>query len=49
MPECQNCGSHVTERYVRVFTPGEYDAPRVCPSCEDMTRGADGPREVRNK
>jgi hypothetical protein len=49
MPECRNCGSHVTERYVRVFTPDGVDAARVCPNCEDMTRGADGPREVRHK
>jgi hypothetical protein len=47
MPECENCGSHVTDRYARVFTPDEVDAPRACPHCEDMTRGADGPREKR--
>jgi len=47
MPACQNCGDHVTARYVRVFTPDEYDAPRVCPNCEDLTRGRDGIREKK--
>ncbi|WP_420191770.1 DUF7563 family protein [Haloplanus salinarum] len=48
MPECQNCGAHVTERYVRVFTPDDVDEPRVCPRCEDLTRDGDGTvRETR--
>lgn len=47
MPECQNCGAHVTERYARVFTPTEHDAPRVCPSCEDMIREKGGVRETK--
>ncbi|WP_425600872.1 DUF7563 family protein [Halobaculum rubrum] len=42
MPECQNCEAHVTERYVRVFAPNDLDNPRVCPSCEDKTRGNHG-------
>jgi hypothetical protein len=46
MPECQNCGSHATARYVRVFTPEEFDAPRACPNCPDLTR--DG-SDVRKK
>lgn len=42
MPTCANCGSFVTERYVRVFAPPDETAARVCPSCEDMVRdGAD--------
>jgi hypothetical protein len=49
MPESQNYGSHVTERYARVFTPDGINALRVCPNCEDMTRAKDGPREVRNQ
>jgi hypothetical protein len=47
MPECQNCGGHVTNRYVRVFTPDEMDTPRMCPNCEDLTRGRDGIREKK--
>lgn len=35
MPRCENCGSFVPEGYVRVFTPGGGDPPRICPSCED--------------
>lgn len=32
MPECDNCGSHVSERFVRVFadTDGRLEA---CPNC----------------
>lgn len=42
MPECQNCGTTVTDRYVRVFTPEGQDNPRVCPDCDDLVRdGAD--------
>ena len=47
MPECLNCSSHVTEQYARVFTPDEYDAPRVCPHCDDMTRDGSGVREKK--
>ncbi|WP_449271448.1 DUF7563 family protein [Halobaculum saliterrae] len=47
MPECQNCGAHVTERYARVFTPEGITEPRICPSCEDKTRGKHGIREKR--
>ncbi|MFC7021232.1 MULTISPECIES: DUF7563 family protein [Haloarcula] len=45
MPECQNCGGFVTKDYVRVFTPPDVSAPRICPACEDKVR--DGP-EVRD-
>ena len=48
MPECQNCGDFVTERYVRVFTPEEFDAPRVCPNCEDKLRDGAEIREARS-
>ncbi|MFB6136681.1 MAG: hypothetical protein ABEJ04_07960 [Halobacteriaceae archaeon] len=48
MPECQNCGSFVTEAYVRVFTPEEIDEPRVCPNCEDKIRDGSGVREARS-
>jgi NAD-dependent SIR2 family protein deacetylase len=47
MAECQNCGSHVTEVYVRVFTPDAIDNPRVCPNCEDKTRDRNGVRKKR--
>ncbi len=49
MPNCQNCGSHVTEQYVRVFEPREYemgDGPRACPNCEDIKRTGS---EIRKK
>ncbi|MDQ2072869.1 hypothetical protein RBH20_10030 [Haloarcula sp. H-GB4] len=45
MPECQNCGAHVTDDYVRVFEPAGTTEPRCCPNCEDLIR--DGP-DVRN-
>ncbi|SEW11748.1 DUF7563 family protein [Halobacterium jilantaiense] len=48
MPECQNCGSFVTEDYVRVFTPNEHSAPRVCPNCEDKIRDGADVREARS-
>jgi hypothetical protein len=47
MPECRNCGAHITEQYARVFTPDHVDAPRVCPHCEDMTRDGAGVREKK--
>lgn len=47
MPECQNCGSFVTRRYVRVFAPEGTANPRVCPNCEDMIREGSGVREAR--
>ncbi|MFW5965653.1 MAG: DUF7563 family protein [Halodesulfurarchaeum sp.] len=48
MPECQNCGSFVTEAYVRVFTPDEVSQPRVCPNCEDKIRDGADVREARS-
>ncbi|CAP15172.1 hypothetical protein PNP85_13800 [Halobacterium salinarum] len=47
MPKCQNCGSHVTDVYVRVFTPDDVTSPRACPSCETITRDRNGIREKR--
>ena len=41
MPRCQNCGAHVTERYVRVCEPEGRETARACPNC-DLAR--DGPR-----
>lgn len=49
MAECLNCGSFVTERYVRVFAPPEFDDVRVCPSCEDVVRDGAEVREARSK
>jgi hypothetical protein len=42
MPNCQNCGSHVSEDYARVFREGD-EPLRCCPDCPDRTRGAGGP------
>jgi hypothetical protein len=41
MPECGNCGSHVTERYVKVFVPDGISKPRACPECDKVRDGAD--------
>ncbi|WP_277555341.1 DUF7563 family protein [Halobaculum limi] len=49
MPECRNCSSFVTERYVRVFAPEGMNNVRVCPSCEDMVREGAEVREARSK
>ncbi|WP_425492956.1 DUF7563 family protein [Halohasta litorea] len=38
MPTCENCESHVTDNYVRVFTPDGLDNPRACPQCDDLIR-----------
>jgi len=48
MPECQNCGSFVTDAYVRVFTPDGVSQPRVCPNCEDKIRDGAEVREARS-
>ncbi|SFL54572.1 hypothetical protein SAMN04487950_4156 [Halogranum rubrum] len=49
MPECQNCGSFVTENYVRVFAPNGAEHPRVCPHCEDKLRDGAEIREARSR
>ena len=48
MPSCQNCESFVTEQYVRVFTPEQFDRPRVCPNCEDKLREGAEIRKARS-
>lgn len=48
MPTCQGCGSTVTARYARVFTPNGVDEPRVCPFCEDRVRDGAEVREARS-
>lgn len=48
MPECNNCGSHVTEAYTRVFTPDGVAEPRVCPNCTDKLRDGAEIREARS-
>ena len=47
MPNCESCGSFVTERYVRVFSRNEADTVRACPYCEDMVREGGKAREAR--
>ncbi|EFW91091.1 hypothetical protein ZOD2009_15916 [Haladaptatus paucihalophilus DX253] len=47
MPRCDNCGSFVTQQYVRVFTPDEVEKPRVCPYCEDLVRDGNEIRQAR--
>lgn len=42
MPECLNCGSSVSMRYVRVFAPDGEETVRVCPSCPDKKRTPQG-------
>ena len=42
MPECTNCGSTVTRRYVRVFSPDAEAGPQVCPHCPDRVRTRTG-------
>jgi hypothetical protein len=48
MANCRNCGSFVTESYVRVFAPNGMTRPRVCPNCEDKTREKGNVRDKRN-
>jgi hypothetical protein len=48
MAKCRNCGSFVTESYVKVFAPNGMSRPRVCPNCEDKTREKGGVREKRS-
>jgi len=47
MPKCQNCGSGISKKYARVFTPEGVDQPRACPFCEDMIRSGGKVRETR--
>ena len=49
MPECENCGSFVTEQYVRVFAPPEMTTVRVCPECPDMIREKGGVPEAKSQ
>lgn len=35
MPECKNCGAHVSDAYVRVCVPEGRDVPTTCPHCPD--------------
>lgn len=47
MPTCENCESHVTDNYVRVFSPDNLDNPRACPHCNDLIRQNGQIREAR--
>lgn len=49
MSECDNCGSFVTETYVRVFAPTDEESVRVCPHCEDMVRDGAEIRAARSR
>ncbi|WP_449272291.1 DUF7563 family protein [Halorussus marinus] len=41
MPECSNCGSHVTSTFVRVFAVDENNI-HGCPSCMTYAEISDG-------
>jgi len=47
MPQCQNCGSHVTEQYIRVFSKNGADHVDACPDCPDLKRANGKPREKK--
>ncbi|WP_420825976.1 DUF7563 family protein [Halococcus salsus] len=49
MPECENCGSFVTEQYVRVFAPPGMTSVRVCPNCPDLIRENGSVREAKSQ
>lgn len=48
MATCGNCGSFVTESYVRVFAPVDESSVRVCPEYEDLIRDGSDVREARS-
>jgi hypothetical protein len=47
-PECQNCGSFVTERYVRVFSRRWEDTVDHCPHCTNIKDGTET-RQARSR
>lgn len=47
MPNCDNCGGFVTERYVRVFAPTDETTVRACPGCDDLLRSGGNVRRAR--
>jgi len=38
MPDCQNCGHHVSSDYVRVFAQPDADEVYCCPWCDTAIR-----------
>ena len=46
-PHCRNCGAHVSERYVRVFSRRGVDHVECCPDCEDCVRQGGIVREAK--
>lgn len=40
-PSCDNCGAHLTERYLRVWSPDGKSVPG-CVHCPDKVRAPDG-------
>lgn len=50
MPTCENCSSFVTERYLKVFAPDDWEDKkkvRACPSCDDKVRDKGQIRDAR--
>jgi DNA-directed RNA polymerase subunit RPC12/RpoP len=47
MPTCNNCGSHVSDQYLKVFEPESVDDPKACPRCEDKIRSGAEVRDIR--
>lgn len=45
VPNCGNCGAHVSRDYVRVWKPEDVDEVRACPNCPDAVRRGSG--EIR--
>jgi len=46
MPECDHCGSHVSDDFVRVFASRDGQIGG-CPHCKDRTLGSNGYREAK--
>lgn len=49
MPECQNCGHHVSSDYVRVFAQPDADEVFCCPWCDDELRSNGKVREAKSQ
>jgi len=48
MPTCANCGSWVSDDYVRVFERRGAETTDCCPRCPDLIRDPTGsPREAQ--
>jgi hypothetical protein len=49
MPECQYCGSHISERAFRVLYPEHLDAPQRCQHCSTLRNGRYQPRRFGDR